>query len=115
VLEELTINGCPVFVFPTLSSVMKLEAYGDKSDATFFRSIYNLRALTSLHISSNDTATSLPEEMFKSLANLKYLEISFFDNLKELPTSLASLNALKHLEIKSCPELESLPEEGVKG
>ncbi|XP_049388464.1 putative disease resistance protein RGA1 [Solanum stenotomum] len=115
VLEEMKIHLCPMFVIPTLSSVKKLVVLGDKSDAIGFSSISNLSALTSLNISYNFEATSLPEETLKSLANLKYLKISFFDNLKELPTSLASLNALKHLEIKCCWALESLPEEGVKG
>ncbi|KAL3330805.1 hypothetical protein AABB24_034565 [Solanum stoloniferum] len=115
VLEEMKIHWCPMFVIPTLSSVKKLVVHGDKSDAIGFSSISNLRALTSLHIRYNKEDTSLPEEMFKSLANLKYLNISLYFNLKELPTSLASLNALKHLEIEYCYALESLPEEGVKG
>ncbi|WMV43252.1 hypothetical protein MTR67_036637 [Solanum verrucosum] len=92
VLEEMEIRYCPIL---TLSS--------------------NLRALTSLNISDNEEDTSLPEEMFNSLANLKYLNISDFNNLKELPTSLASLNALKSLQFEFCDALESLPEEGVKG
>uniref|UniRef100_A0A0V0HE98 Putative ovule protein n=1 Tax=Solanum chacoense TaxID=4108 RepID=A0A0V0HE98_SOLCH len=91
VLEEMEIRYCPIL---TLSS--------------------NLRALTSLNISDNED-TSLPEEMFNCLANLKYLNISDFNNLKELPTSLASLNALKSLQFEFCDALESLPEEGVKG
>ncbi|XP_049388465.1 putative disease resistance protein RGA3 [Solanum stenotomum] len=115
VLEEMEIRWCPIFVIPTLSSVKKLVAYGEKSDAIGFSSISNLRALTSLHIGHNEEDTSLPEEMFTCLANLKYLNISEFKNLKELPTSLASLNALKHLDIIECDALESLPEEGVKG
>ncbi|KAH0645648.1 hypothetical protein KY285_034678 [Solanum tuberosum] len=92
VLEEMEIRYCPIL---TLYS--------------------NLRALTSLNISDNEEDTSLPEEMFNSLANLKYLNISDFNNLKELPTSLASLNALKSLQFEFCDALESLPEEGVKG
>ncbi|XP_015160592.1 putative disease resistance protein RGA1 [Solanum tuberosum] len=108
------IHWCPMFVFPTLSSVKKLVASGNKSYAIGFSSLSNLRALTSLHIRYNEEDTSLPEEMFKSLANLKYLKF-FFCNLKELPTSLASLKALKHLDIIGCDALESLPEEGVKG
>ncbi|XP_015083468.1 putative disease resistance protein RGA1 [Solanum pennellii] len=113
VLEEMEIEQCPVFVFPTLSSVKKLElVHWDKADATCFRSISNVNTLTSLSISSNKV-TSLPEEMFKSLENLKDLEICFY-NLEELPSSLASLNALKILELVSCGALESLPEEGVK-
>jgi len=40
---------------------------------------------------------------------------SLFYNLKELPSSLACLNALKRLEIHSCSALDSLPEEGMKG
>ncbi|XP_015085928.1 putative disease resistance protein RGA1 [Solanum pennellii] len=115
VLEEMKISRCPVFVIPTLSSVNELVVYGNMSDATGLSSISNLRALTSLHIRTNFIATSLPEEMFISLANLKYLKISSFYNLKELPTSLASLNALMHLEIDCCPKLEILPEEAVKG
>ncbi|XP_049386249.1 putative disease resistance protein RGA1 [Solanum stenotomum] len=114
VLEEMEIFWCPMFVIPTLSSVKKLVTFGDKSDAIGFSSISNLRALTSLYIRNNYEA-SLPEEMFKSLANLKYLNIFYFTNLRELPTSLASLNALKHLTIEFCGALESLPEEGVKG
>ncbi|KAH0642831.1 hypothetical protein KY289_033805 [Solanum tuberosum] len=115
VLEEMTINGCPMFVIPTLSSVKTLKVLGDKSEATVLRSIYKLTTLTSLYIINNYEAASLPEEMFKSLANLKYLQISYYYNLKELPTSLASLNALQSLKIDDCNALESLPEEGVKG
>ncbi|XP_049377851.1 putative disease resistance protein RGA1 [Solanum stenotomum] len=114
VLEEMEIARCPVFVFPTLSSVKKLEFVGE-ADATGFRSISNLRALTSLNIRYNKEATSLPEELFKNLANLKYLNISEFKNLKELPTSLACLNALQSLMISHCDALESFPEEGLDG
>ncbi|KAH0646750.1 hypothetical protein KY290_034378 [Solanum tuberosum] len=114
VLEEMNTDNCPVFVCPTLSSVRKLEIFGE-ADATSLNSISNLCALTFLHISSIIKATSLPKEMLKSLANLKYLKISGLCNLKELPSSLASLNALKSLDIESCYALESLPEEGVKG
>uniref|UniRef100_M1AJE4 Disease resistance protein RGA1 n=1 Tax=Solanum tuberosum TaxID=4113 RepID=M1AJE4_SOLTU len=106
----MTIKSCSMFVIPTLPS---LKVYA--TDASSLRSTSNLSALTSLNISHNYEATSLPEEMFKNLANLKYLKISYFKNLKELPTSLASLNALKHLDIYFCDALESLPEEGVKG
>ncbi|KAL3361688.1 hypothetical protein AABB24_014518 [Solanum stoloniferum] len=114
VLEEVEIEQCPVFVIPTLSSVKKLEI-AREADATGFRSISNLRDLTSLYISDNEEATSLPEEMFKNLANLKDLTISEFKNLKKLPTSLATLNALKSLKIECCGALESLPEEGLEG
>uniref|UniRef100_A0A0V0I5R1 Putative ovule protein n=1 Tax=Solanum chacoense TaxID=4108 RepID=A0A0V0I5R1_SOLCH len=110
VLEKMTIHRCPVFVIPTLPS---LKHY--LTDPSSLRSISNLSALTSLNIGQDDEATSLPEEMFKSLANLKYLRISFFQNLKELPTSLACLNALESLQIEYCNALESLPEEGVEG
>ncbi|KAH0741397.1 hypothetical protein KY290_034440 [Solanum tuberosum] len=110
VLEEMTIKWCPVFVIPTLPS---LKVY--VTDASNLRSISNLSDLTSLHIFDNERVTSLPEEMFKSLANLKHLTIFGFNNLKELPTSLASLNSLESLKVESCNALESLPEEGVKG
>ncbi|KAH0741386.1 hypothetical protein KY290_034429 [Solanum tuberosum] len=113
VLEEMEILSCPVFAFPALYSIKKLKVY--RLYATVFRSISNLTTLTSLCISHNNESTLLPEEIFKSFANLKYLKISHFSNLKELPSSLAGLNALKHLEIKFCNALESLPAEGVKG
>ncbi|MCE3050524.1 Rho-type GTPase activating protein Rga4, partial [Datura stramonium] len=113
-LEEMAILYCPMFVFPTLSSVKKLEVHGS-TDATGLISISNLSALTSLRIGANNQATSLPEEMFKRLKNLEYLSIFAFKNLKELPTSLTSLNALKRLQIESCDALESLPEQGLEG
>ncbi|PHU28844.1 Disease resistance protein RGA2 [Capsicum chinense] len=113
-LEEMKISDCPMFVFPTLSSVKKLEIWGE-ADARGLSSISNLSTLTSLKIFSNHKATLLLEEMFKSLANLKYLSISYFENLKELPTSLTSLNDLKCLDIRYCYALESLPEEGLEG
>ncbi|KAH0642836.1 hypothetical protein KY289_033810 [Solanum tuberosum] len=114
VLEEMKISDCPMFVFPTLSSVKKLEIWGE-ADARGLSSISNLSTLTSLKIFSNHTVTSLLEEMFKSLEDLKYLSVSYLENLKELPTSLASLNNLKCLDIRYCYALESLPEEGLEG
>nr|Q7XA40.2 RecName: Full=Putative disease resistance protein RGA3; AltName: Full=Blight resistance protein B149; AltName: Full=RGA1-blb [Solanum bulbocastanum]AAP45165.2 Disease resistance protein RGA3, putative [Solanum bulbocastanum]AAR29070.1 blight resistance protein RGA1 [Solanum bulbocastanum] len=114
VLEEMKISDCPMFVFPTLSSVKKLEIWGE-ADAGGLSSISNLSTLTSLKIFSNHTVTSLLEEMFKNLENLIYLSVSFLENLKELPTSLASLNNLKCLDIRYCYALESLPEEGLEG
>ncbi|XP_055820922.1 putative disease resistance protein RGA3 isoform X2 [Solanum dulcamara] len=113
-LDEMKISDCPMFVFPTLSSVKKLEIWGE-ADARGLNSISNLSTLTSLKIFSNHKVTSLLEEMFKSLENLKYLSVSYLENLKELPTSLASLNDLKSLNIRYCYALESLPEEGLEG
>ncbi|KAG5620281.1 hypothetical protein H5410_005499 [Solanum commersonii] len=113
-LEEMAILYCPMFVFPTLSSFKKLEVHGG-TNATGLSTISNLSSLTSLRLGANNQVTSLPEEMFKSLTNLKYLTISYYKNLKELPTSLASLNVLQSLTIDYCDALESLPEEGVKG
>ncbi|KAH0645653.1 hypothetical protein KY285_033695 [Solanum tuberosum] len=113
-LEEMAILHCPLFVFPTLSSVKKLEVHGN-TKARGLSSISNLSTLTSLRIGANYRATSLPEEMFTSLTNLEYLSFFDFKNLKELPTSLTSLNALKRLQIESCDSLESLPEQGLEG
>ncbi|XP_055820972.1 putative disease resistance protein RGA4 [Solanum dulcamara] len=113
-LEEMAILYCPMFVFPTLSSVKKLEVHVG-TNATGLSSISNLSTLTSLRIGANYEATSLPEEMFKSLTNLEYLSFFDFKNLKELPASLTSLNALKRLQIESCDALDSLPEQGLEG
>ncbi|KAF3645307.1 hypothetical protein FXO38_19702 [Capsicum annuum] len=107
-LEEMNISSCPMFVFPTLSSVKKLEIRG-KVDAESLSSISNLSTLTSLEFLGNHEATSFPDEMFNGLAYLKYLQIYDLKKLNELPTSLASLNALKSLVIRNCSALESLP------
>ncbi|PHT58627.1 putative disease resistance protein RGA4 [Capsicum baccatum] len=112
-LEDMAILHCPVFIFPTLSSVKKLEVHGH-TNATGLSSISNLSTLTSLRIGANYEATSLPEEMFKSLTNLEYLSIFEFNYLTELPTSLASLSALKRIQIENCDALESLPEQGLE-
>ncbi|KAM3322430.1 putative disease resistance protein RGA4 [Capsicum chacoense] len=115
VLEEIEIQYCPMLVFPNLPFVKILEISGE-ADARGLSSISNLSTLTSLWIADNYKVTSFPEEMFKSLANLRYLTISGLQNLKELPTScLASLNALEYLYIACCDPLESLPEEGLEG
>ncbi|XP_060204999.1 putative disease resistance protein RGA4 [Lycium barbarum] len=114
ILEEMAILHCSMFVFPNISSVRKLEVHGN-TYATGLSSISNLSTLTSLRIGANNEATTLPEEMFKSLKYLEYLSIFEFNNLKELPTSLASLNALKRLQIESCEALESLPQQGPEG
>lgn len=45
--------------------------------------------------------------MYKSLVNLKYLKISYFQKFKEL-SSMASLNALERLIIDNYDALESL-------
>uniref|UniRef100_M0ZR58 NBS-LRR resistance protein n=1 Tax=Solanum tuberosum TaxID=4113 RepID=M0ZR58_SOLTU len=118
VLKEMEICYCPI---PTLSSDLRTLTslnIRDNEEATslpeeMFKNL--LRTLTTRNIRESEEATSLPEEMFKNLANLKDLKISNFKNLRELPTSLASLNALKSLKIHMCDALESLPEEGVKG
>ncbi|TMX00863.1 hypothetical protein EJD97_025803 [Solanum chilense] len=113
-LEEMAILHCPLFVFPTLSSVKKLEVHGNIK-ARGLSSISNLSTLTSLRIGANYGSTSLPEEMFTSLTNLEYLSFFDFKNLKELPTSLTSLNALKRLQIESCDSLERFSELGLEG
>ncbi|KAM3397277.1 putative disease resistance protein RGA4 [Capsicum galapagoense] len=112
-LEDMAILHCPMFIFSTLSSVKKLEVHGN-TNATGLSSISNLSTLTSLRIGANYEATSLPEEMFKSLTNLEYLSIFEFNYLTELPTSLASLSALKRIQIENCDALESLPEQGLE-
>ncbi|XP_006355884.1 putative disease resistance protein RGA4 [Solanum tuberosum] len=114
ILEEMEIHDCPMLVFPTLACVKKLEVWGN-TDATSLSSISDLSILTSLCISHNIEQTSLPEEMFKRLAYLESMSISSFKKLKELPTSLASLTALKRLDIRSCHSLESLPEQVLEG
>ncbi|CAN4128094.1 unnamed protein product [Withania somnifera] len=103
-LEVVEIWHCPMFVFPTLSSVKRLDVWG-KVDVISFSSIYKLTILTSLSIDHNFEATTLPEEIFKHLANLESLK---------LPSILVSLNALKCLKIRYCYALESLPEQGME-
>lgn len=105
---------CPMLIFPTLACVKKLEVWGN-TDATSLSSISDLSTLTSLCISHNVEQTSLPDEMFKRLAYLESMSISSFKKLKELPTSLASLTALKRLDIRSCHSLEGLPEQVLEG
>lgn len=87
----------------------------DECTNVVLNSISKLISLTSLRVSVNHEAVSFPKEVLRNLTLLNSLRIVSFSNLKVLPKDFKSLVALISLSIGDCPELESLPEEGIRG
>ncbi|XP_058108881.1 putative disease resistance protein RGA3 [Magnolia sinica] len=67
--------------------------------------------LNRLKISGIHELTSLLGDWLGQLRALHTLEISSCPQLKSLPEELGQLKALQNLEIRCCPQLKSLPEE----
>ncbi|KAK4368331.1 hypothetical protein RND71_012123 [Anisodus tanguticus] len=111
--HEMWIEDCPLLTFPRLLSLRKLRNM--KCSNMTLASISNLCGLTCLEIANNKELTSFPEEVLTYLTNLEILSIGGFTKLEVLPSSLASLTALKSLHIGYCNQLESLPEQGLQG
>ncbi|XP_057436456.1 putative disease resistance protein RGA1 [Lotus japonicus] len=110
-LSHLYIFYCPKLVLPHLPSLKSLQLYVCNNEV--LRPISSFNALTSLELSCGDKyLTSFPEGIMRNLASLETLVIYNFPRLKKIPNELINLNALRHLEIIWCEELESLPEEG---
>jgi structure-specific endonuclease subunit SLX1 len=81
---------------PCLPSLKELDVWGMESNNELLRSISTFSGLTYLSLNDGEGITAFPEGMFPKL--------------KELPNEPFNL-ALEILEIYSCNELESLPEQ----
>ncbi|OAY85753.1 Disease resistance protein RGA2 [Ananas comosus] len=53
------------------------------------------------------------EEWFQKLVSLEELQLSECGNLQSLPASLVTFSSIKKLSIGLCPEIRSLPENGL--
>ena len=65
-----------------------------------------LSKLKKLHLVVLDELESLPEERFKNLTSLEYLQIKECPNLTSLPEGMSHLTSLQTLEIRCCPQLK---------
>ncbi|KAH7833443.1 hypothetical protein Vadar_006376 [Vaccinium darrowii] len=113
-LQKMKIRYCPNLSFRHLSLLKSLSVVGGCTNVVL-ESISILESLTYLEVRDNREAIYFPEEVLRNLTLLESLEIYGFTNLKWFPNDLANLGALKSLCIRSCPNLESLPEEGLRG
>ncbi|GKV50551.1 hypothetical protein SLEP1_g57253 [Rubroshorea leprosula] len=74
--------------------------------------MHNLSGLVELELNSCEGLESLPEIDPSSVPNLKTLEIYNLKNLKSLPNEMCNLTSIRHLIIKDCPGIASIPERG---
>ncbi|CDP21440.1 unnamed protein product, partial [Coffea canephora] len=114
-LQSLRFENCPTLTLPLprMPSLKKLSISTCPNMA--WASISNLTSLNSFEIARIEGLSCFPEEMLQNLSLLESLVIRQVKDLRALPKSLASLTALKKLNIWDCPMLESLPEEGLRG
>ncbi|XP_048548163.1 putative disease resistance protein RGA3 [Triticum urartu] len=73
-------------------------------------------SLARLHLYGNQKMKCFTKEQegaLHLLASLQELEFSMFDKLQSLPAGLHKLTGLKRLEVRSCPCVRSLPEDGL--
>ncbi|XP_027369162.1 putative disease resistance protein RGA1 [Abrus precatorius] len=109
-ISNVTIDDCSKLQLPSLPSIKQLNVRGCSHE--LLRSISSFSALTFLNLSGGGDLTSLPKEMLINLTCLETMILYNFPKMKALPDKLSYLNALKHLEIRYCGELESLPQHG---
>ncbi|XP_042031140.1 putative disease resistance protein RGA1 [Salvia splendens] len=115
-LQHLTIEDCRVLTsFPThfWSSLKDMRFRGIDSYkplADIFQT--ELTLLTELRIDGVDDVESLPDWLFYSNPNLSKLTIIECSNLREIPDGLGTLNSLKELSIKDCPNLKRIGDLG---
>lgn len=99
-LHEMWIEDWPLLTFPCLLSLRTFRIM--KCSNMTLASISNLCGLTCLEIGNNKELDSFPEEVLTNLTDLEILTIDDFSKLEVLPSSLASLTALKSLRIGHC-------------
>ncbi|QHN75855.1 putative disease resistance protein RGA1 [Arachis hypogaea] len=111
-LSMLMINKCPKLQLPCLPRLTYLFVLECKNE--LLRSISNLNGLNQLHLRGSEVSY-FPEGTMNSMTSLASLQISYFSELKELPSDITKLTALSHLSIDHCGKLECLPEQGFEG
>ncbi|XP_077212089.1 putative disease resistance protein RGA4 [Tasmannia lanceolata] len=113
-LRNLSIRNCKrLTVLPRLPSLEDLEINGCEEE--ILRTVNYLTSLTSLSISGFPKLKELPGGFLQSKAKLEQLYIADFDELVSLPKEfeMQDLINLKRLVLFHCPQLASLPQEGL--
>ncbi|KAJ8648685.1 hypothetical protein MRB53_001708 [Persea americana] len=108
-----TLKSLPEGLLQSLTTLRHLHI-GDMSELTYFPkedSLGDLAMLERLVISNCPQLTSLPD--VGRLVTLRCFRINKLDSLKCLPNKLCCLTSLQNLEICSCRQLHSLPEDAL--
>ncbi|RWR79784.1 putative disease resistance protein RGA1 [Cinnamomum micranthum f. kanehirae] len=118
-LSSISISGFPVLkslpegLLQSLTTLKHLHI-GDLSELKYFSKedgLGDLVMLERLVISNCPQLTSLPD--VGRLVMLRSFRINKLDSLKFLPNKLCCLTSLQNLEIRSCRQLHSLPEDAL--
>lgn len=107
-LEELVLHRCPkLATAPTFPSLRHLKLHD--CDAKIIKSMEKATTLSSLEIHNLPTLEYLSGTFLRKNHSLKSLEISSCKNLLSLPQELENLTTLKSLIISCCEKLIDLP------
>ncbi|WKA11777.1 hypothetical protein VitviT2T_029244 [Vitis vinifera] len=106
-LKETCIEKLPSSI-GHLKALKHLDLFSCKSLRSLSESICNLSSLETLILEGCSNLKGFPE-IKDDMENLKRLDLSF-TGIEELPSSIGRLKALKHLNLKCCAELVSLPD-----
>ncbi|RVW74930.1 Protein suppressor of npr1-1, constitutive 1 [Vitis vinifera] len=111
-LKRLDLSFTSIEEFPSsigrLKALQHLDLSYCKSLRCLSESICNLSSLETLILEGCSNLKGFPE-IKDDMENLKMLDLSF-TGIEELPSSIGRLKALKHLNLKCCAELVSLPD-----
>nr|XP_028958143.1 disease resistance protein TAO1-like isoform X2 [Malus domestica] len=110
-LVSLSLQGAAVKMLPSsignLISLQTLDLRGCKHLVSLPTNICKLKYLEELNLSGCSELENFPE-IIKPMEHLKYLNLSG-TTVKELPSSIEFLSALKRIKLQGCKRLSSIP------
>ncbi|XP_042462483.1 disease resistance protein RGA2-like [Zingiber officinale] len=125
-LKDIIIEKCPKLIEP---AQMPAQAYGEQElrslstvwiDDSVLKHVWEIlgripciQMLRIQHCNDLSHFNTEQEEWFQQLTALNLLEFQHCQKLQKLPSSLGTASSIKILSILDCPNIESLPDNGL--